>query len=127
MKYKWLILFWFLLALSCGSEKLPKGILPKEKMVPMLVDQHLCEQIFASRFAVGIKGDNTMDDIYLSLLKKYKVDKKVFEQSIFYYSKHPDKYKPIYDEVLNRLNQLEIKVKQEDPTLKTGTDKEVKK
>jgi hypothetical protein len=118
MKFKWLILFSLLLALSCGSEKLPKGILPRDKMVPMLVDQHLAEMIFAQRFAVGLKSENTMDDLYVSILKKYKVDRKVFEESVYYYSKHPDKYKEIYDEVLNRLNEMEVKAKQEDPSLK---------
>jgi hypothetical protein len=118
MNLRWLILFLLLLVLSCGGEKLPKGILPKEKMVPMLVDQHLAEIIFAQRFAVGLKSENTMDDLYLSILKKYGVDRKVFEESVYYYSKHPNQYKEIYDEVLNRLNEMDIKVKKEDPSLK---------
>ena len=118
MKYRYLIILMVLLCFSCSKEKLPKGILPKDKMVPILVDQHLAETIFAQRFAVGIKGDNALEDLYLSILKKYKVDQKVFEESVYYYSKHPDKYKPVYDEVLNRLNEMEVKVKQEDPSIK---------
>ena len=118
MKFRWLILFVFLLVSSCGGEKLPKGILTKDKMVPMLVDQHLSEQIFSLRFQVGLKNDDVMNDLYLSILKKYGVERKVFENSVFYYSKHPEKYKEIYDEVLNRLNAMEIKVKKEDPSLK---------
>jgi hypothetical protein len=118
MKFKCLILFALLLVVSCGGEKLPQGILPKDKMVPMLVDQHLAETIFAQRFTFGLKSDNTLNDLYLSILKKYGVDRKVFEESVFYYSKHPKQYKKIYDEVLNRLNAMEVKVKQEDPSLK---------
>jgi len=127
MKFKWLILFLVLSILSCSRENIPKGILPKNKIVPILVDQHLAEQIFAQRFSFGIKDENSMDDLYLSILKKHKVDQKVFEESVYYYSKHPDQYKPIYDEVLNRLNELQVKVKLEDPSLKTAPDKEIKK
>jgi len=125
MKYNWLILFTVLLVYSCGGEKLPKGILPKDKMVPILVDQHLAEVIFNQRFSLGIKDDkNVMDDLYLSVLKKNRVDQKIFEQSVFYYSKHPYKYIPIYDEVLNRLNEMQVKVKLENPALGI---KEIKK
>lgn len=126
MKYKWLILILILSAFSCGAGKLPKGILPKDKMIPILVDQHLAELVFNQRFAVGIKSDNVMEDLYLSILKKYKVTQKVFEESVFFYSKHPDLYKPIYDEVLNRLNEMEVKVKQEEPSLKNKPEKENK-
>lgn len=118
MKLRWLILFLVLLAISCSKEKLPKGILSKDKMVPVLVDQHIADLLFVHRFAVGVKSDNAMDDLYLSVLKKHGVDQKVFEESVLYYGKHPDKYKPIYDEVLNRLNEMNVKAKQEDPTLK---------
>ena len=118
MKYKWLILFSAILVFSCGKEKLPKGILSKNKMVPILVDQHLAELLFTQRFSLGIKdGKNMMDDLYLSVIKKNKVDQKTFEQSVFYYSKHPDQYIPIYDEVLNRLNEMQVKVKLENPAL----------
>jgi hypothetical protein len=118
MKFRWFIVFVLLLAFACGGEKLPKGILTKEKMVPMLVDQHLAEQIFSLRFNVGLKNDSVIDDLYLSILKKYGVERNKFEQSVFYYSKHPEKYKEIYDEVLNRLNAMEVKVKKEEPALR---------
>ena len=118
MNRKWILLVFLLLVLSCGGKKLPKGILTKDKMVPMLVDQHVAEMIYAQRFAVGLKSESTMDDLYLSILKKYGVDRKVFEESVYYYSKHPDLYGAIYDEVLNRLNEMDVKVKKEDPTLK---------
>jgi hypothetical protein len=114
----WWVLLLILLAFSCGGDNLPKGILPKDKMIPILVDQHLAENIFTQRFALGMNKDKTIEDLYLSVLKKYNVSQKVFEESVFYYSKHPDKYKSIYDEVLNRLNAMDVKVKQEDITLK---------
>ncbi len=118
MKFRWLILLVLFLTFSCGRGKLPEGILPKNKMVPMLVDQHLAQQIFSLRFQYGLKGDSIIDDLYLSILKKYNVSRKEFEESVYYYSKHPEKYKPVYDEVLNRLNAMEVKIKKEQPELK---------
>jgi hypothetical protein len=118
MKFRWFTFLALLFVLSCGSEKLPKGILTKDKMVPMMVDQHLAEQLFSLRFALGMKNDIIMNDLYLSILKKYGVEHKVFEESVLYYSKHPEKYKEIYDEVLNRLNAMEIKIKKEEPSIK---------
>lgn len=118
MKFRWLMVIGLFLALSCGGGKLPKGILTKDKMIPLLVDQHLAEQMFSLRVALGLKNDSVLDDLYLSTLKKYGVNRKVFEESVYYYSKHPEKYKPIYDEVLDRLNAMEVKIKKEEPILK---------
>ena len=114
MKFRWLMVIALFMALSCGGGKLPKGILPKEKMIPLLVDQHLAEQMFSLRFSLGLKNDSVLDDLYLSVLKKNGVDRKVFEESVYYYSKHPEKYKPIYDEVLNRLNAMDVKIKRKN-------------
>ena len=118
MKYKWLILFLILLASSCGNDKLPKSILPKDKMIPILVELHIAENIFTQRLALGLKEENVIQDLYLSVLKKHKVDQKVFEESVYYYGKHPDQYKAIYDEVLNHLNEMDVKAKQEDSSQK---------
>ncbi len=118
MKSGWFMAFVLFLTFSCGGNKVPKGILTKDKMVPMLVEQHLAEQMSSLHLALGLKNDSVMDDLYLSILKKYGVDRKVFEESVFYYSKHPEKYKPIYDEVLDRLNAMEIKIKKEEPVIK---------
>lgn len=118
MKFRWLMVCSLLLALSCGGGGLPKGILPKDKMVALMVDQHLAEQMFSLRFALGLKNDTVINDLYLSILKKNGVQRKVFEESVYYYTKHPEKYKPIYDAVLDRLNEMEVKIKKEVPEIK---------
>lgn len=94
------------LTLACSRNKVPKGILTKKQITPVLVDIHLAEAIFAQRFALESSRENFQEDLYLSILKKYKIDQKVFEESVLYYGKYPDKYKPIYDDVLNRLNAM---------------------
>jgi hypothetical protein len=118
MKFKILSLFIILTFFSCFKEKVPKGILPQEKMVPLLVDLHLTEPLYAKRFALGIPDSTAMNDLYLSFLKKHKVNPKQFEKSVFYYGKHPDQYKEIYNKVLDRLSEMEVKIKQENPSIK---------
>jgi len=118
MKLKFLTIFVILTLFSCGADKPPKGILSKEKMVPIVLDQHFIEPIFNQRFAIGIPDTNAIEDLYLSVLKKHKVDRKTFEKSVYYYGKHPEQYKEIYDEVLDRLNEMDVKVQQENPAIK---------
>ena len=118
MKFKLLSLFFILIFFSCSKGKPPEGILSKDKMVSLLVDIHLTEPLYKQRFALGLGDSSVMEDLYLSALKKHKVSPKVFERSVFYYGKYPEQYKEIYNKVLDRLSEMEIKVQQENPSIK---------
>lgn len=109
-----LIIVMIILVLACAKNKIPKGILTEKEITPVLVELHLAEAIFTQRYSLEVIRENYQEDLYLSVLKKYKLDQKVFEASVLYYGKHPDKYKPVYDEVLNRLNEMEVKAKAKD-------------
>ena len=102
------------LVLACSKNSVPRGILSEKQITPVLVELHLAEAINAQQFTMEVNRNNFKEDLYLSILKKFKLDRKVFEASILYYGKHPDLYKPVYDEVLNRLNEMEIKNKAKD-------------
>ena len=121
---KWWIIVMAILILACSKNRLPKGILTEKQITPVLVELHLAESIYNQRFAQQITRENYQEDLYLTILKKYKLDRKIFEASILYYGKHPDKYKPVYDEVLNRLNEMSVKSRARDsieakkPTIK---------
>jgi di/tripeptidase len=103
-----------ILAISCSNNKTPKGVLTEKEITPIIVDLHLAEAIYTQRYTLANKRENFQEDLYLSILKKYKLDQKAFEASVLYYGKHPDKYKPIYDEVLNRLNEMNVKARIKD-------------
>jgi hypothetical protein len=109
-----LIIITVILVLACSNSNVPKGILTEKEITPILVEIHLAESIFAQRYSLAITGENYQEDLYLSILKKYKLDRKVFEASVLYYGKHPEIYRPIYDEVLNRLNEMAVKAKAKD-------------
>jgi hypothetical protein len=111
---RYLITATLILVFACSPNKVPKGILTDKEITPILVDIHLAEGIYSQRYVQKITRDNYQEDLYLSVIKKYKVDQKVLEASILYYGKYPEKYKPIYDEVLNRLNELEVKARAKD-------------
>lgn len=110
-KVKYLfLLFITLFLLNCGGN-LPKGVLPKKKMVPVLVDIHLSEAINNQRFNISLLKDSLPEDLYLSVCKKYNVDRSVIEKSLLYYGKHATEYIPIYEEVLDVLSAMEVKIK----------------
>jgi len=113
MRY-WLIIFMAILGVSCSNNSVPKGILSDKEITPVIVELHLAEAIYNQRYASDASRENYQEDLYLSILKKYKLDQKVFEESVLYYGKHPDKYKPIYDEVLDRLHEMEAKARAKD-------------
>lgn len=109
-----LIILLAIMAFSCSNNKIPKGILTEDEITPILVELHLAEAIYNQRYALNVTRESYQEDLYLSIIKKYKIDRKVLEASILYYGKHPDKYKPVYDEVLNRLNEMNVKSRAKD-------------
>lgn len=113
MRY-FLIIIMIILTLSCSKNRVPKGILKEKQITPVLVEIHLAEAIFAQRYSQENTRENYQEDLYLSILKKYKIDRKVFEKSVLYYGEHPVKYKLVYDEVLNRLSEMSAKSRAKD-------------
>lgn len=118
-----LIILIFIFGCKSGNE--PKDLLSPKEITPILVDLHLAESIYTQRYALNLTRENIQDDLYLSVLKKHKVDQKVFEQSLAYYTKYPEKYKPIYDAVVDLLNERDVKNKMND-SIRSRTPKATK-
>ena len=104
-----LIIGLLFLFFDCSWGDQPKGILSEKEVTSVLVDLHLAESLFTSRYNMQINRENYLEDLYLSVLKKHKIDKNTLEKSILYYGRHPEKYKAIYDDVLDRLNEMSVK------------------
>lgn len=100
-----------LVLLACSGSNLPEGVLSKKKMVPILVDIHLSEAIHNQRYNLSMIRDSLPQDLYLSICKKYKVDRTDIEKSLLYYGKHTGEYIPIYNQVLDVLSEMEVKLK----------------
>jgi hypothetical protein len=98
------------LVVAC-SGNLPKGVLNKKKMVPILVDIHLAESINNQKFNLSLLKDSLPENMYLSICEKYKVDRSDIEKSLIYYGKHTKEYLEVYNEVLDVLSEMDVKAK----------------
>ena len=128
-QYFYPAIFMMLLLLACESSHLPDGVLSRKKMVPILVDIHLSEAIFNQRFSIALLRDSLPEDLYLSVCRKYKMDRTVLEKSLHYYGKHTAEFIPIYDQVLNVLSEMEVDLKRDTvrPAHAGGFDRDTSK
>jgi hypothetical protein len=112
MRYsRYINIFVLLVLLACSGDNVPEGILSKKQMVPIIVDIHLSEAINTQRYNISMIRDSLPEDLYLSICKKFKLDRTVIEKSLHYYGKHTQDYIPIYEEVLNVLSEMDAKAK----------------
>ncbi len=93
----------FLLA-TCTTEKNPKGVLPEDKMVEVLIDIQLTEGIAG---AMPISYDSSQ--VLYRLLErevflKHEVEDSVFTNSMIYYLQYPAKIDAIYARVVDSLS-----------------------
>lgn len=118
MSYRKFFLALLLVAiLACNGSYKQDGVLPRKKIIPILVDIHLAEAINNQKYNISMTRDSLPEELYLSICKKYKVERSVIEKSLLYYGKHPEEYISIYNEVLDVLSELEVKAKND--TLRT--------
>jgi hypothetical protein len=112
MKYRIFLLFGIILVMmGCFSAHRPSDVLPGKKLVPILVDIHLAEAINNQKFNLSMISDSLSEDLYLSICKKYKIDRSVIEKSLLWYGEHTREYIPVYNEVSDILSEMEVKAK----------------
>ena len=86
----------------------PDNLIPEDKMISMLADIHLAEATFATRRHQDSTIMNTTSpDFYQSVLKEYNVTDTIFEKSYVYYASQPKKFEKMYQQVMNKLNEME--------------------
>lgn len=103
---------------SCTSSlNAPDNLIPKEKMVNILVDIHLADGIFTNH---KLRQDYVLSDstnYYDKIFEYYGYSREDFDTSVYYYSHNINEYNKIYIEVLNRLSEMEAKLKEEEQLL----------
>jgi len=91
-------------------------------MVNIIVDLHVLDGMLNEseirREIVRIDTSN----IYNSVLNYYGYSRHDFDTSLFYYSKNIAEYDVIYQEVLNKLGEMEAIVKEEEEKQKALQD-----
>jgi hypothetical protein len=112
---RWLSLLLFLASLlsACSSdEDIPEYVLPEKKLVPILIDLHLCDA------DVGRIVPNKEEGILLylarekSIMKRHGVRQGQVDSTIHWYSKHPKQFKEVYQKVVDSMVVLESSKRQ---------------
>ncbi len=114
-----------LLLMQCGTKNsIPSEVIPKEKMVDILLDIHVMEsKIESVRFA----SRDSMQVAYLGMqkdiLQKHKVDSATYYKSYDYYFKEMYHMKEIYEKVASRAKGLMEKYRVKDSLAKQAPKK----
>ena len=91
--------------------KPPKTVYKAEEMVDILVDIHLSEGVYKSRYKLKLKKKQDPEEYYRWVLQKHGIENDKLEESLIFYGRYPEHYREIYEKVLNRLNEMEAQIK----------------
>ncbi|MCX7986913.1 MAG: DUF4296 domain-containing protein [Bacteroidales bacterium] len=123
-----LIILLLVISISCGKkseEKTPPYIIPKNKLIPLLVDYHLAQGLSNSTaFRMRTQKYPTIN-LSDSVLAAHGYSHAQFDSTLLYYSRHINEFNEIYEKVITELNRMqakieEKKVKPSDTTNKTS-------
>ncbi|MEO5569290.1 MAG: DUF4296 domain-containing protein [Bacteroidia bacterium] len=94
----------FFFSCSKKQEKIPGDIIPKAKMVQVMVDIHLAEA--HSQFSAAFDNSaNVKQTYYKFILNKYKISYNQLMNSWKFYAEHPEIFSQVYDEVITELSK----------------------
>src|SRR4030042_7101342 len=90
---------------SCTGKR--KYIIPEKKLIPVLVDIHLADGIamVVPYSSSALKLDSA--ELYEAVFSKHRVTRVMFDSTMVYYLRKPDKLKDIYSEVNTILSKME--------------------
>lgn len=100
---------------SCNNNsKTPEYVISRNDMVNIIIDMHITDGILTLN---KVRKELTKKDslnFYDAIFKNYGYTRSDFDTSIYYYSKHISEYDKIYEEVLNKLSEMETVIKEEN-------------
>jgi len=107
----------FLLALimfSCNNaKKTPDYVIPHQDMVNIIVNMHITDGLLnINKVRRNLVKKDSLN-FYDAVFKSFGYTRSDFDTSIFYYSNHISEYDKIYEEVLNKLSEMQTQLKEE--------------
>ena len=114
MKKSYLILLIVCILSACNTEKTPDYVIPKEDMADIIVDIHMMDGLLTM---IRVRRELIKNDslnYYDEIFNEYGYTRKDFDTSVYYYSLKINEYDNIYKEVLNKLSEMEAKIKEEN-------------
>jgi len=106
MKIKILIIFAIAILLGCSGNKskhTPQNLIPKDKLIAVLVDMHFSDAILIDQklYDKELKEGS----YYTFLLQKHGITMKQFTETIEYYTSKPEAYAELYTHVFAELSR----------------------
>ncbi len=97
---------------SCKQRK-ERPPIPEKKMEAVLLDLHLAE-VYSQGLGLEQnqryeKNYDTLPDLYLTVLKHYDLSLQSFDEAIQWYKEHPILLDSLYQNIINRFNELKAK------------------
>ena len=108
-KVFFVILLAFLFS-SCQEKPKTKVLIPEDKMVQILFDLHLADGVLNSTELSYSDSVLRAENYYANILKKYNIDRPIFDSALQQYTKNPELYLKIYDKVIGKLRMQESKL-----------------
>ena len=91
---------------GCERNKPGKDLIPPETLVHVIVDMHLLYSIQSSNAYRELSRDVDSIDTHSYLFEKHQIDKAQFDSTIAWYSRHPELFTDIYDQVVMQLSRM---------------------
>jgi hypothetical protein len=103
-----LILGFFLLLSACNGR--PRGVLDQKDMTKILIDMHKTEALLSEK-GLSYGSYSSKAPYYSFVLKKYGITQAQFDSSLVWYTKNPQKFGRIYDDVTAQLTKFQKEIK----------------
>jgi len=100
------------LGLGC-KQKVPDGIIEREKMEGILFDIHLVDGYLSSIY-VQDSARKVGAAYYKGIYKKYDTDSIQYSKSLTYYNQNPELLKEMYNVISNKMDKQKIALKRAD-------------
>jgi len=91
-------------ACSKNTQITGKEYIPRDVLVDLLVDLHLVDGITNDRKFYRKYENVDSIDVLGPILEKYKVSHQMFDTTMYEYSRHPEEFDKVYNDVLMKLN-----------------------
>jgi hypothetical protein len=98
---KYLAIIFILLLTSCSAgDKVPKDVLPVNKMKAIIWDMSLAENMASEKYVINKDSQRIMvTGLYQKIFNLHKIDKTSFYKSYAYYEAHPKVLQELFDSV----------------------------
>jgi hypothetical protein len=92
-------LYFFVLAIACAGEKMPKQVIPINDMSKIMWDLMKVDEYFIRITVKDSLNKLAKENIrlYDQVFRSYGIERKKFYDSYAYYTAHPEQYKVLID------------------------------